>query len=124
MEAFFKSILEQDSAPVVICDLDHRILYMNMAACDDYARFGGKALLGKNLLDCHNPKSREAIQKVLTWFAKDTANNRVHTFFSEKENKDLYMVALRDDAGKLIGYYEKHECRTRDLTPFYEGVMK
>lgn len=29
----------------------------------------------------------------------------------DKENKDVYMVALHDDTGVLIGYYEKHEYR-------------
>ena len=29
----------------------------------------------------------------------------------DKENKDVYMVALRDDTGALICYYEKHEYR-------------
>ena len=27
-------------------------------------------------------------------------------------HKDVYMVALRDGSGRLIGYYEKHEDRT------------
>ena len=36
MLAFFKSILEQDAAPVVICDLNSVILYMNPAAIDTY----------------------------------------------------------------------------------------
>jgi hypothetical protein len=30
------------------------------------------------------------------------------------------MIALRDGKGNLIGYYEKHEYRNRDITPFYD----
>lgn len=30
------------------------------------------------------------------------------------------MVALRNDDGTLIGYYEKHEYRNKDETPFYQ----
>lgn len=30
------------------------------------------------------------------------------------------MVALRDDAGKLIGYYEKHEYRNRETMKIYD----
>ena len=30
------------------------------------------------------------------------------------------MVALRDDAGRLIGYYEKHEYRDRETRKFYD----
>ena len=116
----FKSVLEQDTAPVVRCDIKHTIVYMNPAACEHYAKYGGKALLGKSVLDCHNPKSRQIIQKVLDWFAEDRSHNRVHTLFLEKQNLDVYMIALRDDEGRLIGYYEKQESRVRDESPFYE----
>ena len=30
------------------------------------------------------------------------------------------MVALRDDDGVLIGYYEKHEYRSGEIMPFYD----
>lgn len=30
------------------------------------------------------------------------------------------MVALRDDDGTLIGYYEKHESRTRETMKRYD----
>lgn len=115
----FKSLVDQDTSAVVICDTAHKIIYMNPAACQRYSKRGGQALLGKNLLDCHNDKSRETINRVLDWFQSDFANNRVHTYYNEKENKDVYMIALRDAQGSLIGYYEKHEYRDRDLTPLY-----
>ena len=41
-------------------------------------------------------------------------------FFNEKENKDVYMVALRDDEETLIGYYEKHEYRYKETAPLYD----
>ena len=115
----FKSLLEQDTSPVVICDTAHRILYRNPAACRRYSQYGGQALLGKNLLDCHNSRSGEMINRVLDWFRAHPANNCVHTFYNAKENKDVYMIALRDARDELIGYYEKHEYRDRDLTPLY-----
>ena len=120
LSMFFKSVLEQDSAPVVICDLKHTIVYMNPVACEHYRKFGGEALLGKNLLACHNRRSGELIEKILTWFHEDVSHNRVHTFYNEKQNKDVYMIALRDDEGKLIGYYEKHDLRGRDESPLYD----
>ena len=30
------------------------------------------------------------------------------------------MVALRDEVGKLIGYYEKHEYRDRETMELYD----
>ncbi len=44
----------------------------------------------------------------------------VYTFRNEKEKKDVYMVALRDDDGGLIGYYEKHEYRVDETMKPYD----
>ena len=117
--AYFKSIIDQDRAAVVICSLDHKIIYMNPAAVLNYERWGGDKLLGRSLLGCHNPKSGEKIQQVLDWFAADGSHNIVYTSHNEKQNKDVYMVALRDE-GELIGYYEKHEYRNAETMKPYD----
>lgn len=116
----YKSVLEADRAAVVICDLEHTIIYMNPVAIERYAKWGGKDLMGKSLLNCHNEKSREMILKVLEWFKASKDNNIVYTFFNQKENKDVYMVALRNEEGNLIGYYEKHEYRNRETMKMYD----
>ncbi|MBR3341695.1 MAG: PAS domain-containing protein [Clostridiales bacterium] len=120
INAIYKSVLEADRAAVVICDLEHTIIYMNPAAIERYVKWGGKDLMGKSLLNCHNEKSREMILKILEWFKASKDNNIVYTFFNEKENKDVYMVALRNEEGNLIGYYEKHEYRNRETMKMYD----
>lgn len=116
----YKSVLESDRAAVVICNLEHEIIYMNPAAISRYEKWGGKALLGKSLLDCHNEKSREMICKVVEWFKSSKDHNLVYTSYNQKENKDVYMVALRNAAGELIAYYEKHEYRNRESMKMYD----
>lgn len=120
LECYFKSIIEQDRCAVVICNLEHEIIYMNPAAVQRYAKSGGSALVGKSLLDCHNAQSNEMIKKVMAWFAESSKHNRIYTFHNEKENKDVYMVALRDEDGTLIGYYEKHEYRNAETARLYD----
>ena len=63
---YFKSIIDQDVASVVICNLKHEIIYMNPKAVESYHKWGGEALLGKSLMNCHNPKSKEIIEKVVS----------------------------------------------------------
>ena len=116
----FQSLIDQDQNPIVLCDTEHVIRYMNPAAISAYASYGGEALMGKRVMDCHKPASRAAIEKVVTWFAQDKAHNRVHTMFVEKENLDVYMIALRGADGQLIGYYEQQVCRIPDPAPLYE----
>ena len=117
---YFRSIIDQDRCAVVICNLEHEIIYMNPTAIERYAKRGGAELVGKSLMDCHNPESVEKIRKVVTWFAQSRENNIVYTYYNEKENKDVYMIALRDEDGTLIGYYEKHEYRNRETAKKYD----
>ena len=116
---FYKSVLEQDTSAVVICNLQHEIIYMNPAAIKRYEKRGGDRLIGKSLLACHNQESGDKIEQIVRWFAASEENNMVYTFHNEKENKDVYMVALRDGK-KLIGYYEKHEYRNPETRKLYD----
>lgn len=117
---FFKSVLDADTAPVVICNLQHDIVYMNPCAIEKYAKQGGAELISKSIFDCHNEKANEMIKSVVSWFEESRDHNIIHTFKNAKENKDVYMVALRDDDKNLIGYYEKHEHRTPETAKLYD----
>ena len=117
---FIKSVLDQDRAPIVLCDLEHTIIYMNKAAALRYEKRGGYSLVGQSLMGCHSLGSQVLINKVLSWFSESSDNNIIFESRNEEENKDVYMVALRDDDGKLIGYYEKHEYRNRETMKFYD----
>ena len=111
---FSQEMLQQGSSRFMIP--------FNRQELADYLGVDRSALsneLGKSLMNCHNPKSKEIIEKVVAWFEEDKEHNRIHTFYNEKQAKDVYMVALRDEDGTLIGYYEKHEYRARDEEPYY-----
>lgn len=120
LSQYFKSIIDQDMCAVVICNLEHEIIYMNPAAVKRYGNRGGAALVGKSLMDCHNAQSGAMIEKVTAWFLQSAEHNMIYTFHNEKENKDVYMVALRDEDGALIGYYEKHEYRDVETSAPYD----
>ena len=113
---FFKSLIDSDRAPIVICDLAHTVVYMNPASVERYRI----DITGKSIKNCHNSESNEKIEKVINWFKEKTDNNIVFTSRNEKENKDVYMVALRNDKGELVGYYEKHEYRNKETSKLYE----
>ena len=115
LQKFFRSVMESDHAPIVICDLEHTVVYMNSSSIELYHT----DITGKSIRLCHNADSNIRIDQVLSWFLKSKDNNIVHTFYSEKENKDVYMVALRDETGTLIGYYEKHEFRNKETAKLY-----
>ena len=77
MEQLFKSILNQDKAPIVVCDMDSIIVYMNPSAITRYK----KDMTGKSLRICHPASANEQIDRVLEWFSKNSENNIVYTYF-------------------------------------------
>ena len=122
LNPYFKSIVDQDWAPVVICDSGHTVIYMNPAAVEHYGYAGGNQLVGSSILDCHSPKTRELMERILAWFKESPQNNSVYEGPVTKENKDVYMVALRDEANQVIGYYEKHEYHNVESRPKFWPV--
>ena len=116
----FKSVLEQDREPVVICDSNDIIVYMNPSAISCYH----KDLTGKSIKDCHPEEANIKLEMVVNWFKESIDNNFVHTYYDKKENKDVYMIALRDEEKNLIGYYEKHESRNREtMGAYHHGLL-
>ena len=116
INSFLKSVIDSDLAPVVICNLEHTVVYMNPASIARYHT----DLTGKSIKACHNADSNAKIDRVVAWFAESKDNNIVYTSRNDKENKDVYMVALRNDNGTLIGYYEKHEYRNKESVGLYD----
>ena len=101
------------------------IAAINARRALDILRHGGRGvivsgiLIGRSLLHCHNPHSNSRIQEVVDWFAASPEHNIIYTYHNEKQNKDVYMVALRDADGTLIGYYEKHAFRSPETMERY-----
>ncbi|MCD7858650.1 MAG: PAS domain-containing protein [Firmicutes bacterium] len=116
MLTFFEALLHADDEPIVICNMEHSIVFMNATAMERYAKRGGKELVGKSIFDCHNAHSKEIILSVVEKFLQTPDLTKVYTYTKnwDGEDTDVYMVALRDTANKMIGYYEKHESRIHE----------
>ena len=52
LTTYFWSVLQQDRAAVVICNLQHEIIYMNPAAVQRYAKSGGAQLILLSSFTC------------------------------------------------------------------------
>ena len=91
LNKLFKSVLEQDRAPIVICDLEHTIVYMNPVAIERYH----KDLTGHNLKKCHNEKSF----RVMFYFHYNIKTFHFQDIFGLK-SPNLLLTA-NDVCGKL-----------------------
>lgn len=86
----------------VICfvDTEHLIRYMNLAATKYYD--GGASLIGTSIFNCHNEDSKKKLLELVDRLV--AGENEI--FFSQNENTQFYLRAVRDSEGNLVGYYE------------------
>ncbi len=85
---------------ITICDADGIIVEMNEKSAEMYGAFGGKALIGAHLLDCHPEPSRTQVTEML-------ANQTANTYTTEKGSlkKMVHQVPLHVD-GQFSGLAE------------------
>jgi transcriptional regulator with PAS, ATPase and Fis domain len=85
---------------VTVCDKKYTILYLNDRAAEVNAKEGGKALIGKNLMDCHPPEAQEKLKRVM-------ASGRPNVYTIEKKGvrKMIYQCHWRA-RGRVAGLVE------------------
>jgi len=97
------AILNSLKNPIVFCDLNHVIQYMNTAAIKHYKE--GKALLATSIFDCHNDESNKVIRDVFA----EMQNGLIEKKITDNAKHRIYMRSVRDENGTLLGYYERYE---------------
>ena len=96
-------ILDSLVDPVVFCDTGHVIRYMNGAAA---ARYEARpAAVGRSIFDCHNAASNAEIVRIAALFETGVEE----CLIADDEKHRVYMRAVRDADGGLLGYYERYE---------------
>ena len=83
LNKYFKSIIDQTEEPIVICDLDFKILYMNSVAVENYHQ----DLTGKNLRDCHNADSNKKMEQII-----ENAHNTYMSYFEYNTENSLSCI--------------------------------
>ncbi|MBR5165062.1 MAG: hypothetical protein IKW87_05850 [Ruminococcus sp.] len=121
LNAYFKSFIETEEEPVIICDLDYRIIFINKVAASAYAKIGGYDMVGKLLDSFIDLETQSKINMVVEWFKESKDNNRVFAC-KVKSSVDGYIYALRDEKGELIGFCNKRKSRIPDETEPYSVV--
>lgn len=98
------AILDSLKDPLLFADTDHVIRYMNQAAMAYYKE--GASLLGRSLLDCHNPASQRQMFDILAAMQNE---GQVERLITDDEKHRIYMRAVRGADGAVLGYYERYE---------------
>jgi len=106
--SFMAAILDSLKDPLLVADTNHTIVYMNRRASTFYEQ--GTALLGRSLLECHNARSQQMMIEILAAM-HDGEDERLIT---DDEEHRIYMRAVRDPDGRVLGYYERYEWKKQE----------
>ena len=91
---------EEFGAAVTVCDERGVILSMNAAAAETFKKDGGRALVGKSLLDCHPEPARARVADLL---ARPRANT--YTVAKNGVKKPIHQAPWYKD-GRFAGLVE------------------
>ncbi|MFC1619987.1 PAS domain-containing protein [Candidatus Neomarinimicrobiota bacterium] len=105
-KTFLTAILNSIDHPVLFVDTDHVIRFSNTAADKYYGKLGYSDLLDKSIFDWHNPDSSRIIRQVFQAFLDGEDECYLTT---NDDGFRVYMRAVRDADGQLLGYYERYE---------------
>lgn len=97
---------------ITVCDADCNIIYMNELSRKTFAG-GTDSLIGKNLLECHSPHSREIIARLLA----DGGTN-AYTIEKNGVRKMIYQTAFKNNG--IVGGLVEISMVISDSLPHYK----
>ena len=92
--------IENFAGAVTICDLSGIVLQMNEKSAEMYRKYGGKELIGRNLIDCHPEPARKKLLQLL-----DSGERNIYTTEKDGIKKLIYQVPWLQD-GRRSGMVE------------------
>jgi PAS domain S-box-containing protein len=92
--------IDEFPAAVTVTDAQGIILEMNDKAAETFAGDGGRALIGKNVLDCHPEPSRSQLKRMM-----EAAESNVYTIEKNGKKKLIYQTPWYQD-GRYAGFVE------------------
>jgi transcriptional regulator with PAS, ATPase and Fis domain len=104
--------LEQIPCAVTVCDRNYKILYMNELEAKYNAEDGGKALIGKNLMDCHPPKAQKKLKEVMV-----SGKPNVYTIEKNGTKKMIYQCHWKR-RGRVSGLVQLTFVLPKDVPHF------
>lgn len=102
-KSFYQSLLNSVKDSILFADTNHIVQYMNKAAIEHFE--DGEKLLQSNLLKCHN----EVSQKMMIDIFSEMKNGLEEKMITDNEKYRIFMRAVRDEKGNLLGYFERYE---------------
>ena len=112
-------LINTKHSPIVVCDLDYRIIFMNTYANEKYESRGGEKLIGQLIGNYTSIEGMTKLDMIIEWFKENNDKDKVFCYHVDENNTEVYLVAIRNEKRELIGFSSMHECREPETMPGY-----
>lgn len=103
-----EAVLDSIEYPIIFIDTDNIIRYLNKRARDEYyVRRKIRNLIGKEVFHCHPPYAKETLRKAIDDLT-ESGDDELYLYESHKVKSKLYLRAVRNKDGELIGFYQRY----------------
>ena len=103
-----KYLLDSFKEPVMFMDAQHIVRYFNKAAAERYKI--RTTYLNRSIFKCHNEHSNQMIRDAF----KCLTEGQEETMLMEDGRYYIFLRAVRNEAGTLLGYYARFEPKRTD----------
>lgn len=100
----FKYIIENLSEGIIFVNTDNRVVFCNHAA-EVIRGIRKEDIIGNSVMDCHVPKMRQAVEKIIESFKSNKASEYHRMVASTNGDRyyDNVYAAVRDENGGFVG---------------------
>jgi DUF438 domain-containing protein len=95
-------VLKHLSVDVSLMDERHVVVYWHGPTFEDCE----DEYIGRHVDDCHDPKSRESIARMIESFTAGTRDEEVFWYIDDGRQKVTRYIAVRDEGGAYRGMME------------------
>lgn len=107
-----KGIVNSYPYPIVFVDDTFTIRFLNRYAKYYYYQERGYSdLIGKSIFDCHDREASK--ERIRAAYEKMKSDGKEVPLGVNARNQRFYIQPVRDEAGKLIGFFERFELNQR-----------
>ena len=114
LKDYFRYIIDAAERPLVLCNTDFRVIYTNKKAEELYEARLSHRLRGNSARALLSEEELTRVDAAVEWFKENPENNKVFVRHSVGDNTDVYIKAVRDDKGEVIGFYNYLDYRNAE----------
>lgn len=120
LEKLLMNVIDNGEKPLVLCDINFKVIFLNKKANELYVKKHGLSMLGCSITKLMDEEKLTRLNAAVEWFKESKDNRKVFVGHSKNDNFDVYIKAVRNENDEVIAFYNYVESRTAETAKEYD----